>query len=177
MIDMKLHIYAQQLNHDSAWIVGDRQALYELRHAIDLALEQGSTCLEFEVADGETYALYVVELETKEMTWEQVDLPYTDRSVMGFKNARPPSPPYGLLSSARHKELRAKLLKDAEKTVEVPVLDTQELSIGEYRIHAGSIPTESFKVKARVKSVNKSTAYDGPSLVEYMDEDEDLKRR
>lgn len=172
-MNMKLHVYAQQLNHDSAWIVGDKQALYELRHAIDLALEAGNTCLEFEVADGESYSLYVAELDTKEMTWEQLDLPYTDRSTMGFKNGRPPNPPYSLLTPARHKELRAKLLKDAEKTVEVSVKESRP---GEYSLHA-EVPTETFKVKARVRNVDKSMTYEGPSIAEYMEEDEDYKRR
>src|SRR3990172_12330691 len=78
--NMKLHIYGQQLNHDAAWLVGDKQALYELRDAVDRAIQDGNTCLDFEAQDGEGYSLYIAEVETKDMTWEQLDLPYTDRS-------------------------------------------------------------------------------------------------
>jgi len=174
---MKLHVYAQQLNHDSAWIVGDRQALYELRHAIDLALQEGNTCIEFEVADGESYSLYVAELGSKEMAWEQLDLPYTDRSLMGFKDTHSPNPPYGLLTPERHKALRAKILKAAEKTGEIPI---PERSIGEYSLHSGEIPTEiyveiptkTYKAKGRVVNVERSNTYEGPSLNLMREQDE-----
>jgi len=114
---MKLHIYAQQLNHDAAMLVADKRALFELRDAIDRALREGNTCLEFEVADGEGYSLYIVELEEKDISWEQLDLPYVDRRSMGFKDQHAPSPPFQLIGADRHKELRAKLRKNAWDTV------------------------------------------------------------
>lgn len=171
---MKLHLYAQQLWHDPAWIVGDKQALYELREAIDHAIKDGNTCLEFETSDGEGYSLYVAELGSKEMAWEQLDLPYTDRSLMGFKDIRPPNPPYSLITPERHKELRTKLLKNSERTCDVSV---PEIPNGEYSLHADDIPTETFKAKARVRSVDRSTAYDSSSLNEHIEEDGSYKRR
>lgn len=147
---MKLHIYAQQLNHDAAMLVADKRALFELRDAIDRALKEGNTCLEFEAADGEGYSLYVVELEEKDISWEQLDLPYVDRRSMGFKDQHAPSPPFQLIGADRHKELRAKLLKDAEKTAEVPI----KQSVGEYSYV--DIPAETFKAsRALAKKVIK----------------------
>lgn len=164
-MDMKLHIYAQQLNHDSAWIVADKSALFELRDAIDRALKEGNTCSEFYAEDGEGYSLYVVELGEKEMTWEQLDLPYIDRSLMGFNDQHLPHPPYNLITSERHKELRAKLLKNAERTREVSV---PEVPLGEYHMLAGDIPTETFKAKARVVKIDRSNTYEGPSITEML---------
>ena len=167
---MKLHIYGQQLNHDAAWLVGDKQALYELRDAVDRAIQDGNTCLDFEAQDGEGYSLYIAEVETKDMTWEQLDLPYTDRSGMGFKDSRLPSPPWSLIAPERHKELRAKLLKNSEKTVKVDVPQIRRQD-GEYSIHV-DIPAETYKVKARVVKIDRTNTYEGPSLAEMREQDD-----
>jgi len=162
---MKLHVYAQQLNHDAAWLVGDKQALCELRDAVDRAIQDGNTCLDFETQDGEGYSLYIAGLETKDIAWEQLDLPYIDRSAMGFKDSRLPSPPWSLIAPERHKELRAKLLKNSEKTIKVDVPP----SPGEHCIHV-DIPAKTSK--ARVVKIDRTNTYEGPSLAEMREQDD-----
>jgi len=157
---MKLHIYAQQLNHDSAWIVGDKEAFLKLRAAIDKALADGNTATEVESADGEGYSVYFAVLPEKDLAWENMDLPYTDRSMMGFKETRLPNPPHDLISIERHKELRAKLKREMDDTLTVEV---PPKASGEYHIHM-DIPVKSYKAKARVVRIDRTSAYNGPSL-------------
>lgn len=62
---MTLHLYAQEQEHDDAFVVGTRESLTALRNAIDQALEgeaahrSSDSLAEFTAADGECYDLYV----------------------------------------------------------------------------------------------------------------------
>jgi hypothetical protein len=70
-----LHIYAQPFEHQEAFILGDKEALTNLRNAIDKALTNGnneSSC-QFYTTDGEGYQVLVL---CREMT-DNVALPYT----------------------------------------------------------------------------------------------------
>ena len=71
-----LHIYAQEIWHDEAYITGTPEALAMLRDAINTALETGTGRAECFVCDGEGYRIEVVQT-----TDEQIDkmvVPYTD---------------------------------------------------------------------------------------------------
>ncbi|WP_321820865.1 MULTISPECIES: hypothetical protein [unclassified Burkholderia] len=62
---MTLHVYAQEHEHDDAYIVGTREDLVALRNAIDKALaakaehRSSDSLLAACAADGECYDLYV----------------------------------------------------------------------------------------------------------------------
>lgn len=62
---MTLHVYAQEHEHDDAYIVGTREDLTALRDAIEKALtakaehRSSDSLLEACAADGECYDLYV----------------------------------------------------------------------------------------------------------------------
>lgn len=62
---MTLHLYAQECEHDNAYIVGSRESLTKLRNAVDEALankaqhKSSDALAEFFAADGEGYGLYV----------------------------------------------------------------------------------------------------------------------
>jgi hypothetical protein len=63
--EMTLQVYAQEHEHDDAYIVGTREDLAALRNAIDRALvakaehRSSDCCMEACAADGECYDLYV----------------------------------------------------------------------------------------------------------------------
>ncbi|QMI49728.1 hypothetical protein [Burkholderia sp. MBR-1] len=62
---MTLHVYAQEHEHDDAYIVGTREDLVALRDAIDRALAakaehcSSDSLMEAFAADGECYDLYI----------------------------------------------------------------------------------------------------------------------
>lgn len=71
-----LHVYAQEIWHDEAYIAGTREALEALRTAIDQALAAGQGHMQSFANDGEGYTVHVVQ-----MTEDQADkmkVPYTD---------------------------------------------------------------------------------------------------
>lgn len=55
-----LVVYAQQQEHDDAFLVGNNAALGRLRDAIDAALVSGDGEADFFQPDGEGYTLHVV---------------------------------------------------------------------------------------------------------------------
>lgn len=70
-----LHVYPQVQWHDSAYIVGDEEALLKLRDAIDRALVSNrDKCLTF-INDGEGYEIHVI--KTDETTMDKMGVPYT----------------------------------------------------------------------------------------------------
>lgn len=76
-----LHIYAQEIWHDDAYIAGTTEALKLLRDAIDAAIATGTGRAECFVCDGEGYRIEVVAT-----TDEQIDkmaVPYTDECAKG----------------------------------------------------------------------------------------------
>lgn len=69
-----LHIYGQYEENDDIEIAGDRQALIELRAAIDAALETKNGESEPYTNDGEGYTIHVTMLTRDEA--EQIKTPY-----------------------------------------------------------------------------------------------------
>ena len=72
-----LHIYSQVWPHSDAFIVGEQEALEQLRDAITRALERGSPeKLEgMMVNDGEGFDTYIIQ---KNDDWDYLAVPYTD---------------------------------------------------------------------------------------------------
>jgi hypothetical protein len=74
-IEMFLHIYAQQYEHDTAWLVGDEQSLIALRNTIDRAISNHHSSMSSFTSDGEGFITTVIltkdDCEKNEMT-----LPY-----------------------------------------------------------------------------------------------------
>ncbi|HEX7324324.1 MAG TPA: hypothetical protein VF292_03080 [Rhodanobacteraceae bacterium] len=74
-----LHLYAQPVYHDEAYVVGTRTGLLTLRHAIDAALADdahATATAECFVGDGEGYALRVAVVS--QATVPHLAVPYTD---------------------------------------------------------------------------------------------------
>lgn len=91
-----LHIYAQEIWHDEAYIAGTREDLEMLRMAIDRALTNGHGQMQAFACDGEGYTVQIVTL-----TEEQADampVPYTDE-VARAQQDRMKFGPWALLRS------------------------------------------------------------------------------
>lgn len=78
-----LHIYAQEIWHGDAYIVGTPAALRMVREAIDAALQTGHIATECCACDGEGYTLYVMSLSEEQM--DRLIVPYEDEIA---KNCR-----------------------------------------------------------------------------------------
>ena len=77
-----LHIIAQKAWHDSAFIVGNLEALKLLRQALDAAMsDAGTGFADVFAEDGEGYALHVRCLTDEEMA--TVPYGYTDPDTFG----------------------------------------------------------------------------------------------
>ncbi len=78
----RLHIYGPAHHHDFSFIVGDKEALENLRDAIDKALEAGSATGEADsfTADGEGFTVKIYREEEDDF-WNKSLLPYTDDSM------------------------------------------------------------------------------------------------
>lgn len=74
-----LHIYAQEIWHDEAYIAGTPEALTLLRDAIDAALKTGTGRAECFVCDGEGYRIEVVATDDEKM--DKMAVPYTDQAA------------------------------------------------------------------------------------------------
>jgi len=74
-----LHIHAQQVSHDEAFIVGNRQGLLALRQAIDAALEGEQGKADAFVADGEGFSVFVIMQpgDLGSLEWNAAAVPYT----------------------------------------------------------------------------------------------------
>ncbi|RJX18213.1 MAG: hypothetical protein C4570_07170 [Ammonifex sp.] len=73
-----LHVHAQLVPHDEAFIVGNREGLLALRKAIDAALEGGRGEAEAFVSDGEGFSAYVIlqEGDLWSSEWIKAVVPY-----------------------------------------------------------------------------------------------------
>ena len=92
---MTLHIYAQTIWHDEAYIAGTREALDDLVRAIGLALENNESSEHRQFAsDGEGYRVHVV-LATEEQAMA-MPVPYTDDCAKA-NQSRIPFGPWGIL--------------------------------------------------------------------------------
>lgn len=72
----RLHIYAQQMWHDEAYIVGERDALESLRDAITRALVNNSARMCAYCNDGEGYDIHVLCVDEEKAGI--LPAPYTD---------------------------------------------------------------------------------------------------
>ena len=77
-----IHIYGQNAHHDPVWIVGNTEALTDLREAIDRAISHQDSFGVVEntkTADGEGYDIVVVEgvEDWQDETWVKLVAPYT----------------------------------------------------------------------------------------------------
>lgn len=76
------HLYAQSFWHDFAYLMGDEEALIQLRAAIDAALEVGQATTELVANDGEGYQVFVLRHESRPEAWDGILRPYTDECAM-----------------------------------------------------------------------------------------------
>lgn len=72
-----LHVFSNEVWHESAAIVGGREALVKLKEAIDKALSEGEATFETMVNDGEGYNVNVMCVEDEEVI-TVLAVPYTD---------------------------------------------------------------------------------------------------
>jgi len=99
---MKLHIYAQVYNHDHAFIVGNKEALENLRNAIQAAIDDTElNCTAF-AADGEWYEIKVYR-EEDEAYWHNSALPYTDKNAIGLSDEPNEIGPWELFKNRQQK--------------------------------------------------------------------------
>lgn len=74
-----LHVYAQHTNHQESFIVGNKQALLELRDLIDQALVEGKAVGGgFFSSDDEGYEMYVATIKDED-TFQSLEMPYTEQ--------------------------------------------------------------------------------------------------
>lgn len=74
-----LHVYAQHTNHQESFIVGNRQALLELRNLIDQALIEGKAASGgFFSSDDEGYEMYVATIKDEDV-FQSLEMPYTEQ--------------------------------------------------------------------------------------------------
>lgn len=71
-----LHIYAQAIWHDEAYIAGTREDLELLRATIDGALADGRGQMQAFASDGEGYVAHVVRVSKEQA--DAMPVPYTD---------------------------------------------------------------------------------------------------
>ena len=103
----KLHLYAQDDNHDDAWIVGDRVALTALRDALNQVLDgpHPATGVQAFCEDGEGYTTLVMRVDEPDV-WRELLLPYA--RLRTFAHQAPPHDalhPYQVLGSAQYKRI------------------------------------------------------------------------
>lgn len=97
---MFLHIYAQQHEHDTSWIVGDKQSLTALRDALDKAIADHHASMSSFTADGEGFITTVV-VTDDDKTKNKMMLPYAEtRDRMLDAPA-----PFDLISREEYKKL------------------------------------------------------------------------
>lgn len=83
-----LHLYGPTYEHDSAFIVGDREAITKLRDSLDMMLELDTSVrrpmarIDSMTSDGEGFSLgmVMVEEDWQSETWQTLLLPYSDES-------------------------------------------------------------------------------------------------
>lgn len=97
-----LHIYSQEQWHGNAYVVGNEEALKNLRDAIDAALEKGSGHASSFVNDGEGFYALVVKVDDE--TAEKIMTPYQDE--IAHDSRKEFIPPWEL-QAAREEEVEA----------------------------------------------------------------------
>jgi hypothetical protein len=104
---VKLHFYAQYSHHEDAFVVADAEGLRALRDACDVALRRGATAFQTFAEDGEGYLAFLVNLETRDPKWEQLDLPYQERF-----GARPKLGPVDVIGPRQYREISTRTLTE-----------------------------------------------------------------
>ncbi|PFN05110.1 hypothetical protein COK38_17980 [Bacillus cereus] len=78
VFDQIQHLYSQQMWHDDAVIIANRESLLQLRNAIDRTLLQGEARYHSFTSDGEGYTTYIKCLGRAE-EWSELELPYSNQ--------------------------------------------------------------------------------------------------
>lgn len=86
---MTLHIYAQEMWHDEAYIAGTRADLEMLHMAIGQALTDGHGQMQAFACDGEGYTVHIVSVGDEQA--DAMPVPYTDERA----RAQPDRMQYG----------------------------------------------------------------------------------
>ena len=75
-----LHIYGQEIWHDPVHIVGNREALEDLKKAIEKALDRGRGETDTFCNNGEGYTIVVIldDSDWQNGEWKKRAVPYTD---------------------------------------------------------------------------------------------------
>lgn len=73
-----IHVYAQHSHHQESFIVGNKQALIQLRSLIDKALAEGTSKGVFFPSDDEGFDLYVAVVENEDL-FQSLEMPYTEQ--------------------------------------------------------------------------------------------------
>lgn len=97
---MKIHLYAQGQEHRDVFVVADREGLLRLRDVCDRALQRGASVVEGSTADGESFALFTVELDDRDPKWGQLVLPY-----QGWVGGETSIGPFDILGATRYRDL------------------------------------------------------------------------
>ena len=79
VMEESLHIYAQSMWHDEAFIVGGAKAITALRDALTHALEHGRSDVTLCASDGEGYSVIVVLANEDDI--DELKMPYTDHTI------------------------------------------------------------------------------------------------
>lgn len=83
-----LHIYSPIWQHADSYIIGDKQALEDLRDALDRAISSKEpTSFNAFVNDGEGYTVHVAWLSEQEV--DRLSLPYTDEMERSNRGIAP----------------------------------------------------------------------------------------
>ncbi|MHB1681526.1 MAG: hypothetical protein ACYCYO_01680 [Bacilli bacterium] len=83
-----LHLHAQRIWHDEAYIVANRVALEKLKSCIEEALQKGQTCGLFYPTDGEGFHLHILMYDSdwQSESWQRRALPYSDETAFATSN-------------------------------------------------------------------------------------------
>jgi hypothetical protein len=100
-----LHVFAQQFEHDDAFLVGTREGLEVLRDAINASLENShGAAHSFTGMDGEGYVIHCFVQDAAQM--DQLLLPYTDprfKTYAGWGEGC--ATPWDLLKASRENDV------------------------------------------------------------------------
>lgn len=72
----KVNIYAQDIWHDDVLILATKDSLYQIKNAIDEALDTGKAKIERRTSDMDVYNIHVHVKEDNDPEWDKVELPY-----------------------------------------------------------------------------------------------------
>lgn len=97
------HIFAQSQWHDEAFLIGNREALTQIRDALNDLLKEEAPKAQQKVtlttSDGEGYELFCILLDEnwQSPVWQSLELPYTDEVAKICSNFDKNLTPFNLL--------------------------------------------------------------------------------